>query len=56
MLFVYFSEAKFPFLVRPQLRGRYSLHGEAYVHGFMDGEAFRESISNYEALDVFKIM
>lgn len=44
-----------PFLVRPQSDGRYSLHGEAYVHEFMDGEAFRESLSNHEALDAFKI-
>lgn len=44
-----------PFLVRPQVDGRYSLHGEAYVHGLMDGEAFREGISAHEALDVFRI-
>lgn len=44
-----------PFLVRPQLDGRYSLHGEAYVHGVMDGELFKEGTWKHEAFDKFKI-
>lgn len=45
--------ASFPFVLRPHENGaerKYSLVGESYCHGIMDGEALQMGIQNQEFL------
>ena len=43
-----FLGASVPFILRPLISGKYELKGECYVHGIMDGEAYKGHDGEYE--------
>lgn len=45
-----------PFVIRTQPGGTYHLHGEAYVHGVMDGEALQQLARTHETFEDMKIV
>lgn len=45
-----------PFIIQTQSGGKYRLHGEAYVHGVMDGEALEEATQNHRTFEVIRIV
>lgn len=45
-----------PFVLRPRAEGHWSLVGESYIHGFMDGEALRPMNIEKNNLQLYTIV
>lgn len=45
-----------PFIIRTQSDGTYRLHGEAYVHGMMDGEVLKKLLRKDQTSEIIRLV